>query len=426
MKKKMIIFFTILLVAILNINVTPVYARSWYKYFKQDYNNCKEFEYCNILEWHKEGYTGKGVKVAIIDKLTNPQLDFFNGKLKDPFNIVNTKNEKEFLNSHGQKVADVLHQVAPDAEIYMLQSGGCYNINNSLDWCIRNNIQIVNLSRSIFGNVSAIDKDEIAYKKGVFLIKSAGNDGEIDNGKMDAFAKKDIWLTVGATHLSYQSNLPHRSDYSSYGKGLDVMGFSKLWTTGVNKEPDQYGDKYYINNVQGTSFSSPFVAGMIALYNQRFKDENGRFPTPQESKAFVINNCEDLEDKGYDIYTGHGLFILPKLQKSKKKESIKEHKDSINTDKPKNNLKYIEKQLYTLHSDKEGTEWLEDNYYGYLYFDKSKDDGVEYKNNYGKYYKRIAKGYILPMKIGGFSDEALKEKEDLKNKSRMIYKNKNI
>ncbi len=69
--------------------------------------------------------------------------------------------------------------------------------------------------------------------------------------------------------------------------------------------------------------------------------------------------------------------------------------------------------IYTDRKDDLGTVWLDNKSrsYGYL----------EYYGGYeviGDSYKRRARGYLYKMKIGGFSDDALIEKEMLLKKSR--------
>ena len=83
--------------------------------------NKKEFDLSGITTWHSLGYTGKGIRVANMEG-TDPTLHFFHGKIKDPFSNVSGVGR----NYHGHQTADILHQVAPDADIYILSNSGRY------------------------------------------------------------------------------------------------------------------------------------------------------------------------------------------------------------------------------------------------------------------------------------------------------------
>lgn len=163
--KKVLIF---LLVLILLIHSYAFAEYSDYDYHVQTYKNDEEFDYCNITQWHEQGFTGKGVKVAVIDTKLDPALRFFDGKVSTAY----TQPQPLVQNTHGQQVADIIHQVAPDAEIYSLY---VYDEGKAIKWCIENDIDIINLSWS--GIAVWNNEDVDAYNEGILLIKSSGNDG---------------------------------------------------------------------------------------------------------------------------------------------------------------------------------------------------------------------------------------------------------
>ena len=49
----------------------------------------------------------------------------------------------------------------------------------------------------------------------------------------------------------------------------------------------------------------------------------GRKLTYSELENFINNNLIDLEDEGFDTKTGHGLFILPKIEVEDMKIELK-------------------------------------------------------------------------------------------------------
>ncbi|HHW03426.1 MAG TPA: S8 family serine peptidase [Thermoanaerobacterales bacterium] len=259
--------------------------------------NKKVFEFCNIVTWHNAGFTGKGVKIAHLEPDFNYKLPFFDGRVTNPFGFYNP----DALNLHQQKTCDIIHQVAPDADIFNLPTGypGKPGIIESMKYCIDNQIYLTSMSLggTVIKEVEEIEK--YAYEHNVFLIKSAGNEG---SKGMSGLSNTEYWFTVGACWL--RNGKPIRANYSSIGEKLDVMSFSGLYVHDAKTLGRVFSQ-------EGTSFSCPFFVGMLALYYQWFNENYGRFPTIQEAKKFIFENCTDLEDKGFDIKTGFGLFVLP-------------------------------------------------------------------------------------------------------------------
>lgn len=168
-----------------------------------------------------------------------------------------------------------------------------------LKWAIGNKINLINMSMAGIAPVPLVKAETEAYNKGIFLVCSSGNEGE---NRLTDSAKQEQWFSVGACHLI--NGLPVRQSYSSTGKELDVMGFSNLYVRSST-------NLSYTYQVQGTSFSSPFITGMLALFYQWFNQKYKRLPTCAETKTFIYANCKDLEKIGLDSETGHGLLVLP-------------------------------------------------------------------------------------------------------------------
>jgi cell division protein FtsN len=53
---------------------------------------------------------------------------------------------------------------------------------------------------------------------------------------------------------------------------------------------------------------------MLACYIQWRKEHGLTKLTQKEARDFVVLNCIDLHEKGFDYATGYGLFVMPKLE----------------------------------------------------------------------------------------------------------------
>jgi N-acetylmuramoyl-L-alanine amidase len=267
--------------------------------------NEKEFELSGIAVWHSLGYTGKGVRIANLEG-TDPTLHFFNGKIKDPFGNVSGVGR----NYHGHQTADILHQVAPEADIYILSSAGSYSknkaegkfIEQSIPYMESEGIHLVNASQGGVDNRILNERIEQAQQHGVTFITSAGN--EADSG-VGGYARSGVWIAVGAVHLSAKGDILH-AGYSSLGEEVDFTQFSGLYVHDARKG---YEDRTF--PVQGTSFSSPMLCGMLALVQQFFLERAGRTLYQHELYEFMKDYSVDLWEPGHDTKSGYGLFLLP-------------------------------------------------------------------------------------------------------------------
>lgn len=264
--------------------------------------NIPKFDICNIPTYHKMGYTGKGIKIGVLDTPFKPCPAY--GKI---VHVLGSHISDKFA-SHGSAVCNVISQIAPDAEIYMLPFGV-----GSLEWCIDNDMDIVNYSAnyaknhrsSVFENLS-----KQAFNKGMILLTSAGNYGEENKLRFPGCLQE--WIAVGAVRM--EGGRIFLTNYSSYTKEkqkntwnmVEVCGFTDIYVyyAGV--------DTYL--PFGGTSCASPFIAGMAALYFSYL----GKTMNAEDFRRFKINNTLDLEEHGFDTRTGYGLFILPELEEQKR------------------------------------------------------------------------------------------------------------
>ena len=161
--------------------------------------------------------------------------------------------------------------VSPEASLYgvkCLDSEGIgedYNIIAGINWCVENNMDIINMS---FGDkeTTKAEKDALdsAAENGVVLVAAAGNSG-VGKDTMDYPAKYSNVISVGATDKKDK-----RASFSSTGPGLEVMapGVDILSTT-----PGSYFA------YSGTSMACPHVVGEIALllsYNSELRNSSDR------------------------------------------------------------------------------------------------------------------------------------------------------
>jgi subtilisin family serine protease len=134
-----------------------------------------------------------------------------------------------------------------------------------------------------------------AYNKGVTLVASAGND---PGPYLSYPAKLSTVISVGAVNKN--RNL---AGFSSYGIDMDIVAPGEAVLSTYKMEA---GEQYFEQN--GTSMSSPFVVGGIALLLSLHPGL-----TPDQVRARLLTATDDLGAPGFDQYYGHGLLNTRKL-----------------------------------------------------------------------------------------------------------------
>ncbi len=142
----------------------------------------------NATAFHNAGYRGQGVKIAIID------LGFYNYEKLLGSELPSNVIIKSFYNStsgngdikgdyqvHGTAVAEIVHDVAPDAQLYLININSQIELSNAVDSCISWKVNIINHSVGWFqqsfydgtGTICSIAKK--AYDNNILWVNSAGN-----------------------------------------------------------------------------------------------------------------------------------------------------------------------------------------------------------------------------------------------------------
>ena len=134
-----------------------------------------------------EGVRGQGVKVAIID-VEFKGADELLGEMPARWLYRDYTGEGiyagEDLDVHGTACAEIIHDMAQEAELTLLKIGDLLDLENAKDLCIREGIDIINHSIGWFGTGIgdgrgiACDIVNDAADNGILWVNSAGNDAQ--------------------------------------------------------------------------------------------------------------------------------------------------------------------------------------------------------------------------------------------------------
>lgn len=251
------------------------------------------------------GFTGKGIKVAVIDSGISPHSDLDIAGGISTVGYTSSYNDDQ---GHGTHVAGIIgarnnsfgvRGVAYEAEIYAIKAfdrnGEAYlsDLIEGIDWSIANGMDIINLSSGTQTSTrSFLNVVNKAYDSGLLIVAAAGNDGA-PNGLGDTVdfpARYASVIGVGAVNSFFE-----RASFSSTGPEVEVAapGVEILST---------YLDNQYAY-MSGTSMATPYVTGQLALLKQAYPEL-----TNEQLRLVLIEHTKDLGATGRDPYFGYGFI----------------------------------------------------------------------------------------------------------------------
>lgn len=132
---------------------------------------------------HNSGFKGQGVKIAIIDHGFAGYTSKLGTELPGSVTAISFRADGDITGGgedHGTGVAEIVYDVAPDAELYLINFDTDVEFGNAVDYLISQNVDIVSMSGGwLVGPFNGTgDMDEIvdtATSSGIVWVNSAGN-----------------------------------------------------------------------------------------------------------------------------------------------------------------------------------------------------------------------------------------------------------
>jgi subtilisin family serine protease len=93
-------------------------------------------ELINARTWHVAGFTGRGVKVAILDRGFSGYRDLLGSELPRNVQTRSYRQDGSFegKDNHGTAVAEIIHDVAPESDLYLVSFDTLGEAKNALQW----------------------------------------------------------------------------------------------------------------------------------------------------------------------------------------------------------------------------------------------------------------------------------------------------
>ena len=304
----------------------------------------------NAISAYESGATGKDITIAVIDS----GIDIDHSQIEanihgESTNIVTgNKTDLNDVDGQGTAVAGIIaairdpannsnnnfHGVAFDAKIMAINSastGSCGGANGcsysdndiaaALDYARLRGVKIVNVSLSDSGFISQtlIDAYKRAVDAGMVIILAAGDregsdtDNTVARPENSASVAWADWangqiIVAGAVgQASIITDLSHRAGAVAKNVFLVAAG-ERVPSLGAN------GAFLFWD---GTSFSTPYISGAVALLMEAFPNLTGK-----QVVDLLFTTATDLGDIGTDVIYGQGLVNLEEAFKPQGTTSI--------------------------------------------------------------------------------------------------------
>ncbi len=318
----------------------PYYYEQWYinknnNFYTQNKINKDAGIHTSRILSH---YSGRDVKIAIIDDGLDMYHEDLNNSVLYTYNIETNNSNVSHINSnnhHGTAVTGIIASrknnigilgIAYNSKIIFLKDND--DISDSQIIELFNKAEelgadIINCSWGTY-DVSDIIKDKIINLsnngrdgKGIIFVFASGNDDRYMGNDESAIPEV---ISVGATD---KDNL--RTYYSNYGENLDLVAPGGYYVGITTLDPmNENGvstiDNNYLlandpNGFIGTSASTPIVTGIIALILE--KNHN---LTRIEIENILKDSCDKIGNVEYidgrNDYYGYGKINLKKIMSS--------------------------------------------------------------------------------------------------------------
>lgn len=318
----------------------------WPNYYREThavYNDPALKDLGGAYQWHHEyvgspvawqsGYTGSGVKVAVIDTGILNAHEEFSGRLVLHQNATggsataDTDTSTAANSGHGTHVSGIIAAnknngkggvgVAPDASLYVYDAQaydsevGTYVITSAaimrgVNQAAQNKIDIVNMS--LGGPTYNADEEKVmksAYEAGVTIFASAGNDSTTGTTYP---AQYDGVYSVAALQQDGA-----KTGFSNYGNWVDFAFPGYQIYSSVKASTSAY------DYMSGTSQASPVAAGVAAVILSgasdlsEFKGKDGNMLTGSKKVDALISVMKKNAKKSSSKGTGAGTTQLDKV-----------------------------------------------------------------------------------------------------------------
>jgi subtilase family protein len=248
--------------------------------------------------------------IALLDSGIDSTVPEFFGRIVSPVNVVSGGSDVTDGDGHGTSVASVaaarpggiagVSSNSPIMPVKMLDPQGAASVEGlvkALDAAVAAHAGVINISAAAPSSESSDSEDQVAtmaidraFASGAIVVAAAGNEGSSEPDVPSAYPHV---LSVAATN-----DVDLAGSFSNSGPSIDLAAPGVALLALV--PPAICSSE--VAQVDGTSFSSPAVAGATAIVQHQR-------PTLSPAQLFELmrSSARDVGPRGWDSATGFGV-----------------------------------------------------------------------------------------------------------------------
>ena len=249
---------------------------------------------------------GYEIVVAVIDSGGDFNNPYLTGRILGGTDCTGSLYGVQDTTGHGTKVASVIVCSTPEyvkvLPVKVKNDKGLSTflaVQTGMEYAIAHGVDIINLSLGVPVGGWLDTQIEQAEAAGIVVVAATGNEGLPRNGSIpyNYPARHSKTVAVGSVNRDKEW-----SDFSNYGDFVDFAAPGEMiWA------PTLSG--HSLTTVNGTSFSSPYVAAAFAdimcVYGHMTREEI--------TNLVIEKYVEDLGEAGRDDLYGYGMINLSTL-----------------------------------------------------------------------------------------------------------------
>lgn len=250
-------------------------------------NALTSFELHNINEAHKQGFTGEGVKIGVIDAQFHPEHFLLSGQFLEP-PIDNTHTNQDHANhvagiAAANKTNGKSYGIATHSKILAFGNLGQTTKWNDFQKILKYNVKVVNNSHT----APLITLRDFAQNNDVLIIYASGNSSTLTpqlSARQGTGSDNNLgaWLTVGNIDPAHVTRINGKLSVDEYAVGGSGFADTQLCYkasaycvmaagTGI-----QSAGQTGIIESSGSSMAAPVVTGIAALVAQKYPFLGGK------------------------------------------------------------------------------------------------------------------------------------------------------
>lgn len=294
----------------------------------------------NAAEWHAAGFTGQGIRIGVLDQGFDGFRDQLGRELPEHViarSFVSGVEPDATGENHGTAVAEIVHDVAPRAELFFAHyDGGDVSMGNAVDWLLEQGVQIISHSAGgLAGPMDGTGRDaelvDRVTAQDVLWINSAGNSADehlrttysdADGDGFHDFKPESPLLAFrpvpGQTTqivLNWDDWPQADEDYDLYLLDRDgvVLASSRNIQAG-NRAPieqilyrfDDAGAYYVSVQANGTSRPARLDLYIHEARSMEFTTPSHSLATPADARGALTVGAVDFRDNTLQPYSSYG------------------------------------------------------------------------------------------------------------------------